>query len=194
MLMIVLVTRFTSSPSLRYFTGGRVDNCINVWDTRNPGQILARLHRPCTTNQRLQFEITRYVSRFRSSFECIWCYRDGSYIVSGTSDRSVHVWDVKTTIETTGENDRSEPIPPTATHQGRELTFVSQILSSLAVAACAVGAVSVHPTRTLIACGSGQRTFPHPDKDVDEEASDLTVSYVYQKLTYDNCVRLFDLE
>ena len=74
------------------------------------------------------------------------------------------------------------------------LLFFIQTLVSFAVAACAVGAVSVHPTRTLIACGSGQRTFPQPDKDADDETSDSLVPYVYQKLSYDNCVRLFDLE
>jgi len=60
------------------FAGGRKDNDIICWDFRHTAQPLARMHRACDTNQRIQFDI-----------DC-----SGRFLATGGTDGMVRFYDL----------------------------------------------------------------------------------------------------
>lgn len=128
------VTQVKFSPDgTKLYSGGRKDNEILCWDLRNPGQILFSLLRSVLTNQRIYFDITR----------------DGRYVVSGSSDGSVQVWD--TTSPPVQHNELQDPV-------------IKPLIVFDAHSDC-VNGISLNPTLPMIATASGQRHFQSADSE-----------------------------
>nr|CAD7423597.1 unnamed protein product [Timema monikensis] len=73
------VTHLQFSPDgTKLYSGGRKDTEILCWDMRYPGTFLYTMHRPVQTNQRVYFDLTS----------------DGRYLLSGTTEGDVLVWDL----------------------------------------------------------------------------------------------------
>ncbi|XP_052255898.1 telomerase Cajal body protein 1-like isoform X7 [Dreissena polymorpha] len=154
------VTQVKFSPDgTKLYSGGRKDNEILCWDMRQPGQILFTLNRLVTTNQRMYFDLTS----------------NSRYIVSGSHDGTVIVWDSLATPVTDGIH--SEPvIHPAMKFQAHYDT---------------VNGVSVHKTLPLVATTSGQRHFKCVLEDSDDDEGSSSNNTRANAAERDNCVRLW---
>ncbi|KAK3749961.1 hypothetical protein QZH41_013858, partial [Actinostola sp. cb2023] len=155
------VTQVMFSPdATKLYSGGRMDNEILCWDLRNPGCVLYRLLRTVTTNQRIYFDLDR----------------SGNFVVSGSSDGTVMVWDTAAPVYE--EPDSSEPtLKP-------HLTFVAH-------GEC-VNGVSFHPSLPLLSTSSGQRHFPFPSNANSDSDEDEVIEVPCEQLV-DNSIRLWSL-
>ncbi|VDD85714.1 unnamed protein product [Enterobius vermicularis] len=69
--------RYSSDGNV-LFAASRKNDCITCWDLRYPGHMIGSLERPCTTNQRIYFEM-----------DC-----SGRYLFSGSSSGHLYIFDV----------------------------------------------------------------------------------------------------
>lgn len=116
------------------YTGARKDNEILCWDLRNTADVLFALSREVTTNQRIYFDITQ----------------DGKYLISGSTDGVVRVWDVSSAKSVDDEQTLS-PIKEWKAHND-----------------CANG-LSIHKQIPVVATSSGQRHVPEIIDNDDED-------------------------
>jgi len=91
--------------------------------------LLYRLPRKAQTNQRINFDIDS----------------TNSYLITGSQDNNILVYDLKKTIETT------EPLKIVQEHKD------------------AVNGISIHPSLPLLASSSGQRQFVIADDEMMED-------------------------
>ena len=102
----------------------------------------------------------------------------GRYLFAGTSDGELRVFDIA----------RSTADAP------NEATWTAPALS-----ASAVGALTLHPTRPLLATAHGERVFPPPllaedsDSDDDDTTAAALVEYSRSTSNFDNALRLWSL-
>uniref|UniRef100_A0A1B6D0K4 WD repeat-containing protein 79 n=2 Tax=Clastoptera arizonana TaxID=38151 RepID=A0A1B6D0K4_9HEMI len=108
------------------YSGARNDNDIMCWDMRNLGKVLFLLQRNVTTNQRIQFDITL----------------DGKYLISGSTNGYIHVWDTTKSIEK---------------QEGSCTSSDSNLISEWKPHNDCVNGVSIHKHLPLLATSSGQR-------------------------------------
>lgn len=121
--------RYSNDGNL-LFAAGRKEDFITCWDLRFPGRVLGTLERPCSTNQRLYFEIDS-------------CNR---YLFTGDSSGHLRVFDLSFL--------GLESLKP--------IYIASAYRSTLS-------GISIHPNLPLIATCSGQRIFPLPNLESEEE-------------------------
>ncbi|VDK55070.1 unnamed protein product [Anisakis simplex] len=131
-----------SSDGNFLFTAARKNDLITCWDLRFPGQAVGCARRPSSTNQTIYFELD-------SSDE---------FLLSGSSSGEIHVFDLKQ-LHNAGKSisnsvaDQPEPID--ASHR------IKSHRSTLA-------GISLHPNGRLLATCSGQRVFPMPMTEGNE--------------------------
>jgi len=111
------------------FIGARKSSSIACWDLRKTGMLLYRLPRKAQTNQRINFDIDS----------------TNSYLITGSQDNNILVYDLKKAIETT------EPLKIVQEHKD------------------AVNGISIHPSLPLLASSSGQRQFVIADDEMMED-------------------------
>ncbi|XP_072931078.1 telomerase Cajal body protein 1 [Epargyreus clarus] len=134
------VTHIQFTPDkTKLVSGARKDDNLLVWDLRYYKKPLNILKRCVSTNQRIYFDIST-------------C---GRYLVSGGTDGVIRVWDEKYTkwTERCGIRDFNE----------ESATFRFRLHQDCC------NSVSIHPTRPILATGSGQFHFVDPVKVLDEE-------------------------
>ncbi|KAE8741756.1 hypothetical protein FOCC_FOCC012704 [Frankliniella occidentalis] len=121
-----------SEDGLRLYSGGRKDSEILCWDLREPGKVLFSVPRPVLTHQRIYFDITA----------------DGEYLLSGTPDGTVYVWETSGAISEEGT--LKDPIKVFKAHND-----------------CTNG-ISVHQQYPLLVTCSGQRHYMENSDSEDE--------------------------
>ncbi|KAK3913249.1 Telomerase Cajal body protein 1 [Frankliniella fusca] len=121
-----------SEDGLRLLSGGRKDSEILCWDLREPGKILFSVPRPVMTHQRIYFDLTA----------------DGKYLLSGTSDGMVHVWDTSAALYE--EGNLKETVKAFKAHKD-----------------CTNG-ISIHQHYPLLVTCSGQRHYMERSDSEDE--------------------------
>lgn len=143
-----------SEDGLRLYSGGRKDSEILCWDLREPGKVLFSVPRVLKTHQRIYFDLTP----------------DGKYLLSGSSDGSVFVWN---TSDTTSEE---------GTLRNVEKVFKAH-------SDCTNG-VSVHTHLPLLLTSSGQRHYfekigCNSEDESENQKDDNT------KVTIENSVKIW---
>ncbi|XP_064409111.1 telomerase Cajal body protein 1 [Latimeria chalumnae] len=146
---------FSPDGNLLY-TGGRKDPEILCWDLRRPGKVLFSMLRTVTTNQRMYFDMEPY----------------GQYLVSGSTEGVVSVWDTTSPVPAEGAEPVLEPVLQFPAHRD------------------CVNGISLHPSMPLLATTCGQRKFPEPFESGDEgDADGILMTHRY--VTGENSLQLW---
>ncbi|KAK7864408.1 hypothetical protein R5R35_000450 [Gryllus longicercus] len=135
------LTHIMFSPDgSKLYAGSRNDSQLFCWDMRKLGNVLFTAERTNNTNQRIYFDLTP----------------DGRFLVSGSTDGLVHVWDTQDTL-----------------NQDSEVPFLPVKTMFRAHNDC-VNGLSLHKQYPIMATSSGQRHPYCPDCESDEEAPPRT--------------------
>ncbi|XP_063223346.1 telomerase Cajal body protein 1 isoform X3 [Bacillus rossius redtenbacheri] len=154
------ITHLEFSPDgTRLYSGGRKDPEILCWDMRYPGTVLFSAHRAVHTNQRVYFNQTS----------------NGKFLLSGTTEGSVIVWDTTGTPEATSGDPVLRPCKVFPVHKD------------------AVCGVSLHQQYPILATSSGQRHFPKPTQESDDDLSDKIPKPLFDRTfeSQENCLKLW---
>lgn len=140
-----------SDDGLRLYSGGRKDSEIVCWDLREPGKVLFSVPRKVTTHQRIYFDLTP----------------DGKYLLSGSLDGKVFVWDTAGAISEEGNLESTSK------------TFQAHN-------DCTNG-LSIHRQKPIVVTCSGQRHYQEKlgndsDDDTDSQSSEYSATSIENSL------------